>query len=358
MTKKVNKLSDLEIDEVSLVDRGANQHASVEFYKNLEGTPADEDVEKNSPDQSAVHVDESLEEDKEDEEEKVEKSFFSKLISKVFNAELATRNEDDGTMHTVGKMNPGLQMPYQQQMMGQPAPGPQNMMPAGPQAFPADAAMGEAPADIQAGPPLPDEVIDYIQQLEEALAQAQGQEGGELPEEDDVSDIGKQHTDMDEADFLAELAKSLHDEDQREQITKAERLVKQANELAEEAERIAKAERDHRLNQEFVSKARALTNLPVSATEFGPVLKKLHDVLSEEEVALVEKALSAANETTAQYFEEIGKRGDNVLINGRLDDVAKSLVEKNSDMTMEQARAKALEADPSLYDEYLNDRSA
>lgn len=356
MTKKVNKLSDLEIDEVSLVDRGANQHASVEFYKNLEG---EEGVEKASPDQSDVHVNETLDEDEEEENE-VEKSFFSKLISKVFSTELATQRDDDGTMSEVGKTNPGFQMPYGQQPMGQPAPGPQNMMPAGPQAFPADPNMGEAPADVQAGPPLPDEVIDYIQQLEEALAQAQGQEGGgdNQMQEDDVSDIGKQHADMDEAEFLAELAKSLHDEDQREQIAKAERLVKQANERAEAAETIAKAERDHRLNQEFVSKARSYTNLPISAEEFGPVLKRLHDVMDEADVAMIEKALLAGNEATANFFGEVGKRGDNAVLTDRLDTVAKSLVEKNDGMSMEQARAKALESDPSLYDEYLNDRSS
>ena len=351
MAKKVNKLSDLEVDEVSLVDRGANQHASVEFYKNL----GEEGVEKNSPDQSAVHVDEPLEDEEDEEVEKSEEgsgSYFSKLVKKVLSLDFATSSANSDTMSPINKMTPGLQMPYGHQTEGYPEQGPTNEM--GP-----EAGMQVPEGDVQVGPEIPEEVLDYIQELEDQLAELTGEPiEGDEPMQEEEAMFGKNYTDDDEVAFLSELAKSLHDEDQRESVAKAEQLVKRANDRAEEAERIAKAERDHRLNQEFVSKARALTNLPVSATEFGPVLKKLHDVLSEEEVALVEKALSAANETTAQYFEEVGKRGTNAMIDGRLDDVAKSLVEKNSDMTMEQARAKALEADPSLYDEYLNDRSA
>lgn len=342
MAKKVNKLSDLEIDEVSLVDRGANQHASVEFYKNY-----DEEEE----------VDEEGEE-KNEKESSPSESFFSKLVSKVFSADFTTSSEDDGTMSHIEKMNPGQQMPYGQTPEGQPAPGPQNQMPAGPVAFPAGEGMPEQPGEMEAGPPLPEEVIDYIQELEEQLAQALGQAGeGDQVQQEDEQMVGKNYTDEDEVAFLSELAKSLQDEDQRDSIAKAERLVKQANERAEEAERIAKAERDHRLNQEYIAKARSFANLPVSPEEFGPVLKRLHESMDEADVAAIEKALSTANETTANFFGEVGKRGDNFLATDRLDGIAKSLIEKNDGMTMEQARAKALEADPSLYDEYINDRS-
>lgn len=245
-------------------------------------------------------------------------------------------------------------MPYGHQDQGFPEPGPMNHM--GP-----DQGMDPAMAgdEIEVAPEIPEEVLDYIQELEDQLAELTGEPiEGDQPMQEEEAMFGKNHTDEDEIAFLSELAKSLHDEDQRESIAKAEQLVKKANERAEQAETIAKAERDHRLNQEFISKARALTNLPISAEEFGPVLKRLHDVMDEADVEAIEKALRAANEITADYFTEVGKRGDNALINDRLDSVAKSMVEKNSDLSMEQARAKALEADPSLYDEYLNDRNA
>lgn len=335
MSKKVNKLSDLEIDEVSLVDRGANQHASVEFFKNFDGEEVEEP--ENTDD--------------------VSESFFSKLVSKVLGTDFTTSQDDDGTMSPINKMTPGLQMPYGQMPEGQPAPGPQNAMPQGAQAFPADPGMGEMPAEMEAGPPLPDEVIDYIQQLEEQLAQALGQagEGDQVHQEEDQM-VGKQYTDEDEVAFLSELAKSLQDEDQRESIAKAEQLVKKANERAEAAETIAKAERDHRLTQEFIAKARGFANLPLDAKEFGPVLKRLHDTMSEDDVKLIEKALSTANESVSNYFGEIGKRGDNAVLTDRLESIAKSMTESDSSMTMEQARSRALEQDPSLYDEFLQEQ--
>ena len=37
MTKRVREIKDLIIDEVSLVDRGANQHASVTIAKSYDG---------------------------------------------------------------------------------------------------------------------------------------------------------------------------------------------------------------------------------------------------------------------------------------------------------------------------------
>lgn len=350
MTKKVNKLSDLEIDEVSLVDRGANQHASVEIFKNYDEGDEQEDDEEEE---------DEMPDDK--ETESVGKSFFSKLVSKVLSTDLTTSDKGDGTMSPIDKMTPGMQMPYGQMPQGQPAPGVQNMAPAGAQAFPADPNMGQAPGDIQAGPPIPDEVLDYIQQLEEALAQAQGegqgQEGGDANnfQQEEEKMVGKNY-DEDEAAFLQELAKSLQDEEQRDQIAKAEQLIKKANDRAEEAERIAKSERDHRLNQEFIAKARSFSNLPLSADEFGPVLKRLHDAMSEEDVAVIEKALSTANESVASYFDEIGKRGDNVLIDDRVDVIAKSMTEADPGLTMEQARSRALEQNPSLYDEILNDQ--
>lgn len=338
MSKKVNKLSDLEIDEVSLVDRGANQHASVEIFKNLEGEEMG-DVEEV------------------DENHDVEESFFSKLVNKVLGTDLTTSPDDSGTMSEIDKMNPGQQMPYDQQPQGQPAPGPQNAMPQGPQAFPADPGMAEQPGEMEAGPQLPEEVIDYIQELEEQLAQALGQAGeGDQVQQEDNQMVGKQYEDEDEVAFLSELAKSLQDEDQRESIAKAEKLVKMANERAEAAETIAKAERDHRLTQEYISKARSFSNLPVNAQEFGPVLKRLHETMEEDDVALIEKALSTANESVSNYFGEIGKRGDNAELNDRLESVAKSMADNDSSITIEQARSRALEQDPSLYDEFLQDQ--
>lgn len=419
--KKVNKLSDLSIDEVSLVDRGANQHAEVLIHKrdelNKAGAPQElknsapgakdctacdgkgsvpdgeggitecsvcggsGEVSKADPDPTDVSTSELDEEEEEvleaasevaDEDEETSKSFFSRLVTKMFGGnsdeELTTEPEEGGTLsdmseevEKVGGMNPGMQLPYGMQQQGVPAPGPQGMMPQQ-QAFPA--APGQMPGQMQAGPPLPAEVIQYIQQLEQALAQAQG-EGQETPgqndEEEQVNPFGKsaENLEEDEVAFLQELAKNLEDEDNREAIQKALDAVEKANERAEEAETIAKAERDFRLNQEYITKARSLVNLPINAEEFGPVLKRLNETMEEEEVESIMKALSAANESIADagVFTEVGKRGGGQFETvSKVDAAATDLVEKSDgDLSMEQAREQVLESNPALYDEYLQE---
>jgi len=355
--KKINKLSDLKIDEVSLVDRGANQHAELLISKrDDEG----EEVDKSNPDAADMYVEGEDEEDEDDDEKKDKKSFFKSLAGKLFD-ESTTMTNDGGNithMEDVEKagMMPGMQMPYGQQPMGQPAPGPQNVMPQ-PQAFPAQPMPGQMPpgqmppgqpgqapgqqmpGQMQAGPPLPDEVV-------------QGSE-----EEDDVSNFGKNYTDDDDLSFLEELAKALDGEEQVEQISKGHEIVEKANARAEAAEEIAKAEREYRLNQEFIAKARSFSNLPVSAEEFGPVLKKVTESLSEDEMETLTKALNAANESIAsmQAFDEIGKRGGYAFESVSKADAQADAIAKEQGISKEQALSKVFEQHPDLYDEYLSE---
>jgi hypothetical protein len=392
VTKKVNKLSDLSIDEVSLVDRGANQHAEIVLSKRFEVEELeDENVEKANPDQASVYVEGDDEDDDEelDEEPSVEKGYFSRLVDKMFtNNESATANNDTGRlppMSDVEKFGQDPRLQQQAQFGAQqpppqppppgppgpvgpvgPAPGPQGAMPPPeqPQAFPAQDPNAPQPGQMQAGPPLPDEVVQYIQQLEQALADAQGtDQPSDDQENEDMSNnpFGKSLDDLDqdEVSFLAELSKNLEDEDTREAVTKAMEAVSKANERAEAAESIAKAERDHRLNAEYVAKARSYVNLPVKAEEFGPVLKALHEALDEDQLGVITKALSAANESVANLgaFTEIGKRGGGSYETISKADVAANELVKNSggEVSKEQALERVFDADPSLYDEYLQE---
>lgn len=359
--RKVNKLTDLEIDEVSLVDRGANQHASLLISKR-----DDDELEKNNPDS----MDLDLEDDDEDEDDDVEKGYFRSLIDKMF-GESTTDLDDDGNIADMDDIEkaglmPGQQLPYGQQPMGQPAPGPQNAMPPGPQAFPSAPMPGQMPqqqqmpGQMQAGPPLPDEVIQYIQQLEQQVAMMQG-EGGKPssnPQEEDVNPFGKSVEHDDDYEFLQELSKNLEDEEQRETITKALEAVEKANTRAEAAETIAKAERDYRVTQEFIAKARAFTGLPVPADEFGPVLKKLSEALDEAEYDLVTKVLSSASESVANgIFGEVGKRGtisDFETISKAESKAAE--ISKTESISKEAALARVFEQNPEMYDEFLQEQ--
>jgi hypothetical protein len=375
----VNDLELEEVDEVSLVDRGANQYAKLLISKRAEEEEEDP-VEKADPDPSSVHVEEPFGEEEEDadDEDDVKKGYFSRLIEKFFR-ESATRVPHNGTlphMSDVQKAFPGqdprlgmfggqqpplppVQHPNFQ--VGTPAPGPQNAMPPGPgpQAFPAQDPMA---GQMQAGPPLPDEVVQYIQQLEQALADAQGGNQQTSEEDDDVSgnQFGKSLGDLpdDEVTFLQELSKNLESEEVREEVSKAMEIVKAANARAEEAEKIAKAERDQRLVREFVAKAQSFTSLPINPETFGPVLKKLSEALSDEEYDAVTKALAAGNETmaNASLFGEIGKRGGYQPTEAiaKVDTSAEEIA-KAQNISIEAARTQVFESDPALYDQYLQE---
>lgn len=384
MPRRVNKLSDLKIDEVSLVDQPANDHAEVLLSKRDEtdpdgGSVADGtgEASKAHPDGSSVHVPATDEEGEkksekgdqteyrdegEEDTDETEKGFFSGLVDKVLGRE------------EVSKPGMGMGLPMGMQQQGQPAPGPQGQMPGQPgmggaQAFPSQGM--QQPGQMQAGqPPIPDEVVQYIRALEQQVAeqQGQGQQGQKQPsgqEEPSVSGgnpFGKREDDLtdEEQSFLSELAKSLEGEDTQQAVAKAQELVKQANQRAEQAEEIAKAERDHRLNEEYVAKAKSYVGLPVDPTEFGPVLKRLHETMPEADVTVIEKALSAANETIASggFFSEIGKNAPGTTTPvSKIEQRADEIVTKNEDMSREAAVAKALEENPSLYDEYLRENS-
>jgi hypothetical protein len=435
----VSLLSSLDIDEVSLVDRGANQHARVELAKNHE------DVEKASPTPSAVHADKPLVDEEEDEKDHEELSDedvkLTKRLGRIFKGLF---NEEE-TVEKFGRKPPNLyppQQPLQQDPYGSPqqpqfpgqqpegygqvgaqepmthqhdpAPqplyedpqqyggyeeqgqdpyggyeqdpyggqqdpyggqqdpyggaqdfgGPEGPPQGGPQGLPPQAPMG---ADPMGGPPgleqeqdqgglapLPQEVVDYIRELEE---QVQELAGGDTGGQSDQNPFGKseEFVEMPEAISLEELAKNLENEEQRELIFKALDLVAEAEDRAAQAEEIAKAERDHRLVREYVEKARSYTNLPVTPEEFGPVLKSMYEALEEDQVALIEKALGQTNNDLGRYFSEVGKSATTTEPVAALDAKVEEIRKSDTSLSREQAFAKMLEEDPSLYDQYTKE---
>jgi len=393
--KEVTSLTDMDFDEVSFVDRGANQHARMVLSKrddrDEEHDEEHEETSKADPDASSADTTGPLEvedeEGDEEPEEETSKGFFTTLVDKMFGGQVSestTGHDDAGNLTSMDDVekagfNPGgPQLPYGMQPQGQPAPGPQNVM-GGAQAFPAAQQMpGQVPGQMpgqdpvagqmQAGPPLPDEVVQYIKQLEEAVAAANGdlnKPSGQHQEENvstQSNPFGKSAGDLDEGDlsFLSELSKNLEGEEQREAINKAMERITAAEARANEADEIAKAEREHRLNGEYLAKAQTYRSLPVSAEEFGPVLKKLDEVLDEDERGVLEKALRSADDqvASATLFSEVGKRGggEGYQAISKLDASAQEIRKENPDISMESARERALEADPSLYDEFLSEQ--
>jgi hypothetical protein len=183
---------------------------------------------------------------------------------------------------------------------------------------------------------IPAEVYDYIEALEAANAEL-------------VETISKL---ADEEDAENEILKSAD--------PKLVAIVKGLEERASAAEAIAKAERDHRLEQEYVSKAATLKHLPIKAADFGKVLKGVADALTEEQFAAIWQVLSAANAnlSSASVFGEVGKSGT-VDADGPMSVIEKAaaaLRQVDPTLTREQSIAKAVNADANLYKQYVNER--
>lgn len=318
MRKPLNKLSQMFIDEVSLVDNGGNQHADLVLSKNEDG----------------------------------DGSLFSRIVKNTFgNGEEGESTTGDQEGGNIPGMSEETSEGVEKAGMGMPGMGAPGMGAPAPQ-------QQQMPQQAQ----LPPEVVAYIQQLEQLVAQAQGQGQQGQQESSNVNPFGKSaEEEVDEdAQFLAELAKNLEDEDVREAISKANEIVAKANERAEAAEKIAKEERDVRLQREWVEKAKAYTNLSGDPEELGAILRKASESLDDEQYEALTKTLTAANEGLGQseLFGEFGKRGGGAFepiskLDAKAEEIRKDSTE---DITIEKAKELAIEANPELYDEYVNQR--
>jgi hypothetical protein len=449
----IKQLSDMAIDEVSLVDRGANQHALISFAKSASGVDElfdkarksgggvtdtgktgtnVEPTETHSGSDPAGVVDEFVQNKKKgdvgpgatisgtekksakDVKVKSAEAGSAKGGSSSGGEEVDTDADDDDDMVLAKALGLlideleddiekgfGPQAPFPQQQSGPPqfgnppamqttgampmgmgAPQTPPMMggmpgaPGMPGAMPG--AMGGPQMPGQGAPPqlgmaqLPPEAIAYIQQLEAKLAQLQGQNnpgqsdsGGESKPESSDSSSGGSDSDssnkpfgksgdfnVDGNAFLEELSKAIRDED-RDEFSKALQTRFEAYEAEiSKAHEIAKAERDLRLERDFIAKA-AEFDVPVAAEELGPVLKRLAESVSEEDFAVIVKCLDAATELSQEVFGEVGKRGtgtnDDLMsqVNAQAEELS-----KNHDLDGASAISAVLEANPEAYDEY------
>lgn len=301
MNKTANRLSDMEFDEVSLVTRPANQLSKVLLFK------SDTDSEEAMPEvaeEEVVESNEEVVEETTDETTEVEKGKMKKMPK----MEIEVSEEDD-------MEDEEEDMPMQKK--------------------------GKMKKDESSEVEIPAEVVEYIEALESA-------------NEELMASIEKM-----EAEKQAELAQ-VEEEILKSADPRLVEIVKAAEERAAAAEAIAKAERDFRLEREFVAKAAELEALPVKADEFGMLLKSVADVLTEEQYDAIWNVLTAANASIAKsaMFGEVGKSSapsDNDGPMNIIEKAAARLMNDEPNLTKEQAIAKAVAADATLYTQYIRE---
>lgn len=150
-----------------------------------------------------------------------------------------------------------------------------------------------------------------------------------------------------------ELAAALDQADASTAIAKMADYVDDARAQAEQANLRAQAIEDSFVEAEYVSKAGDY-DLPVAPQELGGVLHKASQVLSKRDLAILDKALSAAGELS---YDEIGVPGGaQPEIMYEIEAYADGLVAK-SDLSREEAVVAMFEANPAAYDEYLAEQN-
>lgn len=182
---------------------------------------------------------------------------------------------------------------------------------------------------------LAPEVVQYIEELEsenDELSKA-------LLEADDAS-IAK----SDEAELLAKADPAVR------------RLIEAQNARLVEAENIAKAEKDARLEREFIAKAETLPNVGEDRSEFGGLLRRISESISKEDAEALDKVLTAANVAIEKsaLFGEKGRAGEHT-ISASAQAAAEDIRKADPTLTIEQAQARAFEQNPDLFAEALNE---
>lgn len=212
-----------------------------------------------------------------------------------------------------------------------------------------DTTMEDDMGDMISKDDLAPEVVEYIEGLET-----------------EVEDLTKSATEKDETittltterdEAVAKNATvSKSAEDQRtEMLEKADPALRAFIEKQEadlkEASDIAKAERDARLNREFISKAEAMPMLQDGdKAEFAGLLRRMSDALGAEDAGKVEKMLTAANEQIAKgnLFSEFGTGGGETTVSKSVTTAAQEIMKANPGMTLEQAQSEVYATNPDL----------
>lgn len=213
------------------------------------------------------------------------------------------------------------------------------------------------------------EALEALAKAEEKIAELEGENAPESAEEAPAADEAPAEATEEAAPADAEEAPAGDDDIMKsapESVIKMVESIKAEKESAvlkaQAAEEALRKERDERADADAVAKARTTYGaLAIDAEKVGPALRRLAQIDSALAKSL-EEALTVANGQmeSANIFAEIGKAKSGTAGTAweQIEAVAKAAVEAGKAPTMEIAMAEALNANPALYNEYLNEKGA
>jgi hypothetical protein len=331
MGRKVNKLFDLEFDEVSSVDRPANQHGLIAFSK--AANAADMIEESRVTD---LYTDTGLPVD-EDDLEHGDTVFDEAGNEFVFVAD----DEDDDD--EIGK---ALSMSGLRTAANQFKTGMKGEITSGPSA--------EGAAKLN---PMAQRVGFGARKNGKKIAAGTaagvgvGGGGAYMMRDRDGDGVGKSLGDS----VLEQLSKAVSESDREFIIAKALDEVEIAKSQAQAAQDELAMLQDERVTEAFIAKA-AEYNLPVHPGVFGPILKAAASVLTDEELDILDHVLTAAGDA---IYDEVGLAGGaSNSIYDRVNGLASEMVTKSAgDFSLEQASTAMFAANPDAYDAYISEQN-
>lgn len=319
--RRRTRLHDMTIDEVSLVDRAANQHANIAFSK------AD-NQEDDMPEQVDLFDEDGFPVDVDDLE----------INDVVFDAE----------------GNPGVIVPDEESDFE--VSDEYELEPMG--------KSGNFVAGVKAGYGgwNPGKTLGRKGKLGAHLGRNRWRYGIGVPAAGGFGAAGvagkKKYDERVEASkslgdvVLDELSKAASEDERSEIIAAAMQEVEIAKAQAQEAMAYAEAAQDEQVTMAFISKA-AEYNLPVAPEVLGPILKSASEVLTDEELDVLDQLFSGIGE---YLYEELGVVGDtdNEDVYSQVDLAARELVGKaDGSISPEMATTMMFENNPAAYEQYL-----
>jgi len=136
-------------------------------------------------------------------------------------------------------------------------------------------------------------------------------------------------------------------------------LIEKMQSDTAEAQRIANEERETRINREMLAKAAEYRNIVGTDAEKAEMLKEAYSV-SEEFGKKFEQSWKATNaqldEAHGNLFHTVGKSGSgDITISSEVESKAAELRKADPTLTKEQAIAKVYESDPKLYEQSVQE---
>jgi hypothetical protein len=181
-----------------------------------------------------------------------------------------------------------------------------------------------------------------------------------------ISEIQKDHDEelQELADLLPDEDDEADDDSEEAILGKADpavlAIIQKSRDEAAEATKIAKTERDMRIDREMLAKAADYKNITGTPQEKAELLKAAFAVSEDfgKKLEQTFKAVNAQLDAATDIFSPIGKTAglpDSIYRN-ELEAKVAEFRKADPTLSPEKAMDKAMQADPKLYDRYLEEK--